>query len=112
VEGPPGSVEKRSELNRKPRKEAENRRERNFTLYSDGRQPERASGTTDEPPDWNTQGPKLYGSVERATRRKAQPRTRGVQAEAARRRPERQEFKVQLRCEIELREIRSRIAAG
>jgi len=71
VEGPLGSVEKRSELNRKPRNEAENRREGNFTLYSDGRQPERASGTTDEPPDWNTQGPKLYGSVERATRRKA-----------------------------------------
>ena len=112
MEGPPGSVEKRSELNRKPRKEAENRREGNFTLYSDGRQPERASGTTDEPPDWNTQGPKLYGSVERATRRKAQPRTRGVLAQAARRRPERQEFKVQLRCEIELQKIRSRIAAG
>jgi len=71
VEGPPGSVEGRSKLYRKPRKEAENRRERSFTLYSDGRQPERASGTTDEPPDWNRQGQKLYGSVERATRRKA-----------------------------------------
>jgi hypothetical protein len=64
-------VEGRSKLNRMRRKEAENRKERSFTLYPDGRQPERASGTTDEPPDWNTQGPKLYGSVERATRRKA-----------------------------------------
>ena len=71
VEGLSGSVEGRGELNRTQRKEAENRKERSFTLYSDGRQPERASGTTDEPPDWNTQGPKLYGSVERATRRKA-----------------------------------------
>jgi hypothetical protein len=71
VEGLLGSVERRSKLNRMQRKETENRKERNFTLYSDGRQPERASGTTDEPPDWNTQGPKLYGSVERATRRKA-----------------------------------------
>jgi hypothetical protein len=71
VEGLSGSVERRSKLNRVQRKETENRKEGSFTLYSDGRQPERASGTTDEPPDWNTQGPKLYGSVERATRRKA-----------------------------------------
>jgi hypothetical protein len=71
VEGLSGSVEALGNLNWTPSTETENRKERSFTLYSDGRQPERASGTTDEPPDWNTQGPKLYGSVERATRRKA-----------------------------------------
>jgi len=71
VEGLSGSVERRGKPNGRQRKETENRKESNFTLYSDGRQPERASATTDEPPDWNTQGPKLYGSVERATRRKA-----------------------------------------
>jgi len=71
VEGLSGSVEGRGKLNRMQRQETENRKELSFTLYSDGRLPERASGTTDEPPDWNTQGPKLYGSVERATRRKA-----------------------------------------
>jgi len=63
--------EGRNKLNRLGRDDAENRKERSFTLYSDGRQPGRASVTTDEPPDWNTQGAKLYGSVERATRRKA-----------------------------------------
>jgi len=53
------------------RREIENRKGISFTLYSDGRQQERASGTADAPPEWNTQGPKLYGSVEHAARRKA-----------------------------------------
>jgi hypothetical protein len=66
-----GSPEARSKLNRMQRVESEDRKERNFTLYSDGQPNERASAKADEPPDWNTQGPKLYGSVERATRRKA-----------------------------------------
>jgi hypothetical protein len=53
------------------RREIENREGISFTLYSDGRRPERASATADAPPEWNTQGPKLYGSVEHAARRKA-----------------------------------------
>jgi len=53
------------------RREIENRKGISFTLYSDGHSQERASGTADAAPEWNTQGPKLYGSVEHATRRKA-----------------------------------------
>jgi hypothetical protein len=53
------------------RREIENREGISFTLQSYGHSQERASGTAEAPPEWNTQGPKLYGSVEHATRRKA-----------------------------------------
>jgi len=62
---------RRSELNRLQHREIENRELAGFTLSPAGQQPESASWKAVWPPVWNTQGTKLYGSVERATRRKA-----------------------------------------
>jgi hypothetical protein len=78
---------RRSKLDRLQRREIENRELAGFTLYSDGQQPESESWKAVWPPVWNTQGTKLYGSVERATRRKAKPQAPTFEAAAARSKP-------------------------